>query len=347
MFQRFNNHFTIPLMMMKLSWRFRFILVAFFASPFLALAQQVGVRVVVENKYPDCIELSNRTTRVVLEPNLGGRVLKYELNGKNVLFVDPKDDGRIWEKGVSIHPCGGRSDFGPEKTVPSHPLLFMGKWTGKITGTRQAELISQKDSITGVQLVRRFKLAENGSLLEFTQIIRNVSKETKRYCHWSRTFMKGGGISLIPLRADSRYPKGYLTYGPGPIINFMPEKEENIGVRDGILEITGLVKLPKFMTDGTAGWLAYINKDDQLFIKRYPVYPDRIYGEMAAGTASVYYFKEDYCEIEPIGPMELIAPGKEVSFTEQWLLSDYPYPRDKKADLQNILARVREIKKEK
>lgn len=329
------------------SWRSKFILVAIFISPLLALAQHVGVRTVNENKYPDCIELTNRTTRVILEPNLGGRVLKYELNGKNVLFVDPKDDGRIWEKGVSIHPCGGRADFGPEKTVPSHPILFMGKWTGKIIGTRQAEMISQKDSVTGVQLVRRFKLAENGSLLEFTQIIRNVSRETKRYCHWSRTFVKGGGISLTPIRTDSRYPKGYLTYGPGPIINFIPEKEENVRVRDGILEITGLVKLPKFMTDGAAGWLAYITKDDQLFIKSYPVFPDRYYGEMAAGTASVYYFKEEYCEIEPIGPMEFIAPGKEVSFTEKWLLSDYSYPPNKKAELKDILSIIDKMKSEK
>ena len=333
--------------MRYISWLSGIILVAFVACPFMASAQQIGVRTVNENKYPGCIEISNQTTRVVLEPNLGGRVLKYELNGKNVLFVDPKDDGRIYEKGVPIHPCGGRSDFGPEKTVPSHPLLFMGKWTGKITGTRQAEMISQKDSVSGVQLVRRFKLAEQGSLLEFTQIIRNISKETRRYCHWSRTFMKGGGISLIPLRADSRYPKSYLTYGPGPIINFMPEKEENVSVRDGILEITGLVKLPKFMTDGTAGWLAYINKDDQLFIKSYPVFQDRYYGEIAAGTASVYYFKEEYCEIEPIGPMETIAPGKEVSFTEKWLLSDYKYPRDKKAELREILSIIEKMKSER
>lgn len=333
--------------MRNISWLPKCIVVAIFACPFMAFAQYAGVRIVNENKYPDCIEISNRSTRVVLEPNLGGRVLKYELNGKNVLFVDPKDDGRIWEKGVSIHPCGGRADFGPEKTVPSHPILFMGKWTGKIIGARQAEMISQKDSVTGVQLVRRFKLAENGSLLEFTQIIRNVSKETKRYCHWSRTFVKGGGISLTPIRTDSRYPKGYLTYGPGPIINFMPEKEDNVSVRDGIMEITGLVKLPKFMTDGTAGWLAYITKDDQLFIKSYPVFPDRYYGEMAAGTASVYYFKEEYCEIEPIGPMESIAPGKEVSFTEKWLLSDYNYPLNKKAELKDILSIIDKMKSKK
>ena len=48
-------------------------------------AQFAGSRIVAERKYPGCIELSNDSVRVVLEPNLGGRVIAYELNGKNVL----------------------------------------------------------------------------------------------------------------------------------------------------------------------------------------------------------------------------------------------------------------------
>ena len=37
--------------------------------------------------YPDCIELSNATTRVVLCP-VGGRVLEYSLRGKNALYLE-------------------------------------------------------------------------------------------------------------------------------------------------------------------------------------------------------------------------------------------------------------------
>jgi hypothetical protein len=148
--------------------------------------------------------------------------------------------------------------------------------------------------------------------------------------------VKGGGISLTPLRSNSRYPKGFITYGPGNVINFKPEEEPNVEVRDGILEISDTPRLPTYMTDGTAGWLAYLTKDNQLFIKSYPVYPGRVYGEMAAGTASIYYFKDEFCEIEPIGPMESIAPGKEISFTERWFLIDYQYPAGKKTVLKEL-----------
>lgn len=335
---KLKNPFFHPLENIRLG-----ILIALTLVSSQCIAQFQGTRMITERQYPGCIELSNDSVRVVLEPNLGGRVLAYELKGRNVLYVDDTQDGLIYE-GKNLHPSAGRCDFGPEKTVPSHPVLFMGKWTGKITGPRQAELISQEDPVTGVQLIRRFKLAANSSYLEFTQVIRNFSKETKNYCHWSRTFVKGGGISLTPLKKNSRYPNGFITYGPGNVIYFKPEEESNVTVRDGILEISGTPKLPKYMTDGTAGWLAYITKDDQLFIKTYPVYPNRAYGEIAAGTASVYYLKEELCEIEPIGPMESIAPGKEISFTERWFLIDYQYPKEKKTDLKDLLSIINQFK---
>lgn len=305
------------------------------------IAQFQGTRIVSERKYPGCIELSNDSVRVVLEPNLGGRVLAYELNGKNVLYVDDKQDGLIYE-GKNLHPSAGRSDFGPEKIVSAHPVLYLGRWTARITGVREAEMISLEDTVTGVQLIRKFRLAKSGSRLEFTQVIKNISNSAKSYCHWSRTFVKGGGISLAPLNPQSRYPRKYILYGPGNIMNFMPDSEENIRIRDGILEILAPPSQPKIITDTETGWLAYITLDNQLFIKKYPVYPSRIYGEMAASTACVYY-KPMYCEIEPIGPMESILPGKEAAFTEYWYLFDCPYPADRKADLKGLMAKMGEL----
>jgi hypothetical protein len=101
----------------------------------------------------------------------------------------------------------------------------------------------------------------------------------------------------------------------------------------------GAPTLPKIITDTETGWLAYITLDNQLFVKKYTVYPSRIYGEMAACTACVYY-KPLYCEIEPIGPMETIAPGKVAEFTEYWYLFDCQYPVDKKADLKRIQNKI-------
>ena len=73
-----------------------------------------AARIISEHGYDNLIELSNRSCRVVLEPNMGGRVLMYELEGKEVLYQDPKQAGLnpTMDKGVP-RIAGGRFDIGP------------------------------------------------------------------------------------------------------------------------------------------------------------------------------------------------------------------------------------------
>ena len=303
-----------------------------------------GTAIITQFGFSNCIELKNNEVRVVLEPNIGGRILVYELHGKNVLYRNPNQEGVIYKPGPGS-PDGGRFDIGPERIIPRHPALFTGKWEGLIKGKREAQLISQRDTSTGVQLIRNFKLEEQGSKLIYTQTIKNVSAETKHYYSWSRTFVKGGGISITPLNPHSRFPRGYLIYGPGNVMDFMPADEPNVRVRNGILEIIGAPGRPKFVMDVSEGWLAYITKDDQLFIKKFNVYPERVYGEMSAANVSIFYREEELCEIEPMGPMESIAPGGKASFTETWYLLDYKYPEDKLPDQEKITSIIKESAK--
>lgn len=289
------------------------------ATPGAALIDYYG--------YTDCIALENENTRVILGPHCGGRVLEYAWKGTNSLRLDPQQAGWLYEPGKpTIKLEGGRFDIGPETVIPSHPNLWLGKWQAQITGPRSARMTSIADPATGVQLIREFKLDKNSSKLTCTQIIKNVSKQTKRYCHWSRTFLPGGGICLIPLSDYSRFPNKYISYqGRSPLINFKPS-DPKITVRDGFLEMRPMPRYPKIGTDSYVGWLCYLTKDDMMFVKRFPTYPDRVYNEMTAMTVSVWYSKRNICELEPIGPMETIVPGKSASFTEQWWLLPYKFP---------------------
>lgn len=302
-----------------------------------------GTSWVTIHGYSGCVQLDNGNVRVILEPNCGGRVLEYSLKGQNALHVDSKQDGMVYTPGKPIQdPCGGRCDIGPEMTIPGHPELWVGKWTAEITGPYSARMTSVEDKNTGVQLIRDFKLDKNSSHLKFTQKIKNVSKETKQYCHWSRTFAEGNGICLVPISPNSRFPKGFIIYGPGAAMTFVPENHPNYGVRDNFLIITGEPPQAKFGLDSMSGWLSYITRSNLLFVKKFPVYPDRPYMEMAALTISLYYYKDQVCELEPIGPKETIQPGKTASFTEDWWLFPYTYPADKNVDLKALTGFVNE-----
>lgn len=285
--------------------------------------------------YRNCILLENAETRVVLGHHCGGRVLEYSFKGRNAVVLDPKQDGWVYSAGKpEIDPYGGRFDLGPEMTIPKHPLLWLGEWQPEIIGPRQARLTSRPDSNTGVQLMREFKLDRKTSRLLCRQTIKNISRETKKYCHWSRTLAPGGGICLIPLTRPSRFPKSYVMYGPGPVINYQPA-DPNIRIRDGFLEITGPPANPKLGLDSSAGWFAYLLPGDLMFVKKFPVYPERVYNEIAAITISIYYLRNKLCELEPIGPQEILKPGECAAFQEEWRLLEYPFPAGP-ADLRQI-----------
>ena len=322
---------------------------ALFLSAALAVAaaDQPGTRRVQLLNYPDCIELSNAHTTVVLGHHVGGRVLRYAWRGKDALYLSP-EEGK-WTAGASNprpEVSAGRFDIGPEYLVPRRDLLWSGTWSAEITGPRSARLTSQPDPATGVQLIREFALDPTSSHLACTQIIRNVSRETKYWCHWSRTFAIHGGIGVVPLTpALSKYPNGYVLYQPGPPGAIQPRPNDPaVRVRDGFLEVLGPPAHPKLGFDSYADWFAYQMPNGLAFVKRFTTYPDRVYSEVAGLTSCIWYPQATHIpavELEPIGPRNTIAPGASAAFTEHWWLLENSFPaKGATLDLKALAAKV-------
>jgi hypothetical protein len=285
--------------------------------------------------YIDCPVLENKHTRVVLTVH-GGRVLEYSLSGKNSLYLDPEGAGMTYLPNKESHGSfGARFDIGPEYTIPEHPELWLGEWHVEHADSRSVRMMSNRDCSTGLKLIREFVLQGESSHLLVTQTICNESEEQQNCCHWSRTFGLGGGKVIIPLSCSSRFPKSYVMYGPGSVIEYQPY-DPAIRVRDGFLEIVEKPARPKLGMDSYAGWFAYLERNDLLFVKRFPVFPDRVYGEIAGLTLSIYYCEDSLCELEPIGPLERLQPGESASFTEEWFLQDYPFPGEEEVDLSEL-----------
>lgn len=307
--------------------------------------------------YDGCIELANASAQVILEPNLGGRVLSYVFAGEEVLHREPDQDGVIWDGHGNVrHPAGGRFDIGPEYGGISRQAAWFGAWRAEIVGPRAARLTSAVLPESGLQLSREFTLGDSGPHLRCTQFIHNRGARPLRAFHWGRTFLRGGGIAFAPLAAPGRFPRGYALGGPSGVIDFLPPEESNVRVREGILEILGPPAKAKFNFDVDPGWLAYLDRAGVLFIKTFPVYRDRPYGELAANNASIWYcsrentphwpLREPVVEIEPIGPLEELPPGATAGFTEDWWAERWEFPAAGAIDLgqlRNAVARAQVV----
>ncbi len=296
-------------------------------------AEFAGVKVAPYLGYEKAVHLTNGHVNVVLCPEVGGRVLEYSLKGNNALYLS--DGEKKWKPGDRPEASAGRFDIGPELIIPPRPTLWSGVWTSEIIADRHARLTSPDDPSTGVRLVRDFVLDEKSTQLSCTQSIHNISDKLVEWCHWSRTFAVGRGICLIPLTKPSRFPKSYVMYEEGSLINMNPE-DPNIRVRDGFLEILGTPRKPKLGMDSYAGLIAYLSPNNLLFVKRFKTYPDRVYNEAAGLTISIWYPDNAMIELEPIGPRERLQPGEHASFTEDWFLTEMPFPQSREVDLESV-----------
>ena len=290
-----------------------------------------GVRRVKVLNYSDCFEISNLETRVTLCHQVGGRVLEYVWQGKNALYLDPEEAKWGTPGGPKAPSSAGRFDIGPEQIVPKRDKLWAGEWRAEAIGPRAVRLTSQPDEATGVQLIREFRLDAKSSHLSCEQIIVNVSRETQRWAHWSRTFAVHGGIGVVPLTPDTRrYPNGFVMYNPGPepSIQLRPT-DPNVRIRGTFLEVLGPTRYPKLGFDSNAGWMAYVMPHDQVFVKRYASPRDAVYPEVAGLTLCIWYPQAKVipaCELEPHGPRNEIVPGARASFTEHWYLLPHKFP---------------------
>ncbi len=305
-----------------------------------------GVRRVKVLNYPDCFELSNADTRVTLGHHVGGRVLEYSLHGQNALYLDPQEVKWGTPDGPKAPSSAGRFDIGPEHVIPRREKLWAGEWRAEAIGPRAVRLTSQPDEATGVQLIREFRLDAKSSHLSCEQIIRNVSRETKHWAHWSRTFAVHGGIGVVPLTPDiKRFPTGFVMYTPGsdPGIMYRPS-DPNVRVRGSFLEVLGPTRYPKLGFDSHAGWFAYVMPHGQAFVKRYASPRDGVYPEIAGLTLCFWYPQASVipaCELEPHGPRNTIAPGASASYTEHWYLLPHKFPgAGEQIDLEKLAAQV-------
>lgn len=287
-----------------------------------AVGASEGVRWIVVDGDADCLELSNATTRVVLGPHRGGRVLSYRLDGHEAL-----QQASLARSPAANRPsmlAGGRFDIGPEHILPPHPVLWSGPWRAEITGDRAGRLTSGTDPATGMQLVRDFVLDPESSRLRCTQTMINRGAGIRSVFHWSRTFASPGGTCVVPLNPASRFPRGYAVHVMGEDkIDFRPAPDPAVQVRDGLLLIGGQPRHRKFVIDASEGWMAYVGPDGLLFAKHFPVYPNRSYGEITANSICVWYDPDRACELEPIGPLERLAPGGQAMYTEEWSLHPF------------------------
>ena len=172
------------------------------------------------------------------------------------------------------------------------------------------------------------KLAPKGTRVDVTLRVTNTGKEPTTLAPWGPTVMAAGGVEVIPLPPKAPHPghpknaKSPDDYGPNqelvlwPYFDFAdtrwPFGTKYIFLRQDVTKGPTKIGLAHRM-----GWVAYLNSG-VLFVKRFDyregaVYPDR-------GTRYQTFSYQEMLEMETVGELVTLQPGKSAELVESWEL---------------------------
>jgi hypothetical protein len=189
------------------------------------------------------------------------------------------------------------------------------------------------------------QLDQHGSRVDVKLKVTNVGTASTELAPWGPTVMAPGGVEIIPLPPKKNHP-GHQKYAKSPA-DYAPNQElilwpyfdfadtrwtfgnQYIFLRQDVNKGPTKIGLAHRM-----GWVAYLNSG-VLFVKRFDyregaVYPDR-------GTRYQTFSNEDMLEMETVGELVMLQPGRSAELVESWELFGNVPPVRTEADVDRII----------
>lgn len=255
------------------------------------------------------------STLFEVDPEQGGRVTRFELEGRDVLADagvtgdDINFGSTFWPSPQAGWYTGSDDTWPPIGTIDSEPY-------GAALEGQTIVLTSPPPDDPGLaqlSVVKRFRadLVGQAIVCEFELV--NEDDEAGNWAAWQLTRVPPGGLSFFVTGTSVVYDQ-LTTSEAGGVTWF----EHPSGVPSPLPEFPDA---PKLSADAGEPWLAHV-ADGLLFVKTFPaVSPE----SFAPGHGEVELFAVgEYVELEAQGPATSLAPGASLSWTVRWSVRELP-----------------------
>ena len=302
--------------------------------PMLALLQGYvsalpeGIRKGAVRGWSDCYFLSNGRVTATICPQVGGRILQYQLGDDTVVAEQRQYDGKtLATHGKCFHPGGYQLDVLPylDRKTPGYDDQRVGPWDVEVIGPHSLRLSSSRTSPLGFHLTKTLSMDRETGALTVAQTITNHSQKVVTFGLWDRTWTSGARYVFFPVRTERRFKAGWDFTANSKRWRDIPKIMDSgqYSLHEGLFVIDGKRSIhnAQIVAECDAGWMAWV-KEDLLYVKRFPFDPDATYGFDGGANVSVFTggIKLPIVEIEPSGPVQAIPPGESRTFRVVWEL---------------------------
>lgn len=270
------------------------------------------------------IESPEAEALAVVVPGVGGRVMRYELMGENILW----DNAAAFERPGNVNrkalPPGGYQVHVASDTASLGELERLVYGHYKVTTPRDftVTLTSEPDLIRELVVEKEITLDPEKGDLGLTQRLTNKGSREVVCGLRSRTQCRGGGFFVAPLNKYSRFRLGWTMrhiVEDQAIYDSLNPSSERVKIMGGYLvaQTGGSGPEMRIGMDVSAEWVAYVH-DRSLFIVYFP-YDFRAKYPHGGHTIELGWNRW-IAEIEVLAPDEPLAPGKTVTVPMKWSL---------------------------
>lgn len=285
----------------------------------------------------NCYRLTNKRTGLVVTTDIGPRIISFgQIKGRNIFNVFRETRGMTggdeWRM-YGGHRLWRAPESFPETYQPDNSPVTIRK-SGN--GLR---LSQTTEPATGIQKGIEIRSAHDKDSFLITHFLRNSSRRTLRMAPWAISVMIAGGRAIVPLPPRAAHDKDHLL--PTGMIAIWPYTDMTDprwcwGSRFVMLsQKRGTRSAQKAGFRVPDGWIACA-VGGMLFLRTFRFFTSAEYPD--SGCSVELFTDHRMLELEVLGPLQTVRPGKSAVLKEQWFLFDnVPVPETEEDIDDNIL----------
>jgi hypothetical protein len=267
-----------------------------------------------------CYRASNGRVEVIVTGEVGPRVIRFGfVDGPNLLKEYPERINEIsGDKWVNFggHRLWHAPEVNPRTYYPDNQPVQIEHHEGFTRFTQATELT------TGIQKEIDITLSGDRDHVHLVHRLRNHNVWGVELAPWSISVMEAGGTAILPLPPRGEHPRDLQPVNTLAIWTYtdISDSRWTWGRKYILLRqdahMADPEKIGALVPDGWAGYVL----NGQFFMKTFPFVPNATYPDL--GCSAELFTNKTMLEVESLGPLAMIPPGKSVEHVEDWYLFD-------------------------